>query len=107
MQVLFDVVLGGGVAAAFLGHHVNDDGAPGVGGRIAKCRLHGSDVVAVERSEVTHAERLEERRRLPHLAHGRRRAVQSPPHAVAERHALEQVIHDPPPLHIVRRLAQP
>jgi hypothetical protein len=72
VQVLLVVVLGGRVAAALLGEHVDEDRALlGQLDRVAERVLHLLDVVAVERADVAHAERLEERRRLEELAHAR------------------------------------
>jgi hypothetical protein len=70
VEVLLVVVLRGRVAAALLGEHVHHDGAfgrqlDGVAQRVLECL----DVVAVDRADVAHAERLEERRRLQELAH--------------------------------------
>ena len=70
VEVLLVVVLGRRVAAALLGEDVDDDRALGrelVG--VAERLLELVDVVAVDRADVAHAERLEERRRLEELAH--------------------------------------
>ena len=69
VEVLLVVVLGGRVAAALLGEHVDDDRSLdrqllGVAQRI----LELGDVVTVDRAGVPHAERLEERGRLEELA---------------------------------------
>ncbi len=72
VEVLLVVVLGGGVAPALLGEHVHEDRAfVGQLDRVAERVLHLLDVVAVERTDVAHAECLEERRRLEELAHAR------------------------------------
>ena len=70
MEVLLVVVLGRRVAAALLGDDVDDDRPLGrqLDG-VAHGVLEGGDVVAVDRADVAHAERLEERRRLQDLAH--------------------------------------
>ena len=72
VEVLLVVVLGRRVAAALLGEDVDDDRALGrqLDG-VAQRLLERRDVVAVDRSDVAHAERLEERRRLQDLAHRR------------------------------------
>ena len=63
-----DVVLfGRGVAAAFLGQHVDDDRAVPLGG-VCEGLLHVLDVMAVDRPGVTHAQRLEEGVRRHHVA---------------------------------------
>ena len=72
VEVLLVVVLGRRVAAALLGEHVDDDRALGrqLDG-VAERRLELGDVVPVDRPDVAHAERLEERRWLEELADGR------------------------------------
>ena len=107
VQVLLVVALGRGVAAALLGHYMHHDGAVFVRSGVAERRLHGCDVVTVDGTHVAHAERLEEGRRLPHLAHRCGGAVDAAPHAVAQRHPVEQMVHRPSALHVVGRLAQP
>ena len=69
VEVLLVVVLGGRVPAALLGEHVDHDRA--LGGellRVAEGGFHLGHVVTVERADVAHAERLEERRWLEELA---------------------------------------
>ena len=71
MEVLLVVVLGGRVAATLLGEDVDDDRPvcrqfDGVAERL----LELGDVVTVDGSDVPHAERFEERRRLEELADG-------------------------------------
>ena len=68
--MLFVVVLGGGVAPALLREYVHEDRTLlGQFDCVAERVLHLFDVVAVERTDVAHAERLEERRWLEELAH--------------------------------------
>ena len=79
VQVLLVVVLGGRVAAALLGEDVDDDRPvrrqlDGVAERL----LELGDVVPVDRSDVAHAERLEERRRLEELADRRLERLDGP-----------------------------
>ena len=72
VEVLLVVVLGRRVAATLLGEHVDDDRP--LGGqlhRVVQGVLELGDVVPVDRPDVAHAERLEERRRLEDLAHRR------------------------------------
>ena len=64
VQALLVVVLGRRVAPALLGEHVHDDRALELGALRSAARA--LDVVAVDRPDVAHAERLEERRRLEH-----------------------------------------
>ena len=70
VEVLLVVVLGRRVTPTLLGEDVDEDRTvlrqlDGIVQRV----LHLLDVVAVERADVAHAERLEERRRLQELAH--------------------------------------
>ena len=72
VEVLLVVVLGRRIAAALLGHDVDDDRA--FGGQldgVAQRRFERRQVVPVDRADVADPERLEERRRLEELA-GRR-----------------------------------
>ena len=73
VEVLLVVVLGRRVAAALLGEDVDDDRALGrqLDGVARSACSSAGDVVAVDRADVAHAERLEERRRLQDLAHRR------------------------------------
>ena len=69
VEVLLVVVLGGRVAAPLLREHVHHDRTLGrqlLG--VAERLLEVGDVVAVDRADVPHAERLEERGRLQELA---------------------------------------
>ena len=59
VQALDVVLFGGGVAAALLGEHVDDDRAVPLGG-VREGLLHVLDVVAVDRPGVADAQRLEE-----------------------------------------------
>ncbi len=88
VEVLDRVVLGWGVSPSLLGEHVDDDRAVHLLGRSER-PLEGIDVVAIERPEVGHAEVLEERRRLEHVAEGVGGRVPSPPEHLAAR----QVAH--------------
>ena len=69
MEVLLVIVLRRRVAATLLREHVHED-RPLLGelDRITERVLHLLDVVAVERADVAHTERLEERRWLKELA---------------------------------------
>ncbi len=69
MQPLDVVLFGGGVATSLLGEHVHHDG-PVPLGRVEEGLLHVLDVVAVDGSGVTHAQRLEEGVGRHHVAHG-------------------------------------
>ena len=96
MEALHLVVLGGRVAATLLGEHVHDDRAVVLGGA-AQRLLHALDVVAVERARVAHAEVLEERRRLEHLAHGGDEPVDALLELVADhRHLVEDAVEARP-----------
>src|SRR5690606_38558598 len=58
VEAVGDVLHGRGVAAALLGDRVDDDGAAeGLGA--PQRELHGSEVVAVDRADVLHAQVLE------------------------------------------------
>ena len=105
MQVFLGVVFRRRVPAALVGDDMHDDGAIGVCGGVAQRRFHCCDVVTVDRAEVSHTERFEERRGLPHLSHRGCGAFDAPSHAVAQWHFVQQLIHGPASLHIVRRLA--
>ena len=67
VEALDVVLFGGGVAAALLGEHVDDDRAVPLGG-VGEGLLHVLDVVAVDRPGVAHAQRLEEGVRRHHVA---------------------------------------
>ncbi len=67
MEALDVVLFGGRVAATLLGEHVDDDGAVPLGG-VREGLLHVLDVVAVDRTGVPHAQRLEEGVRRHHVA---------------------------------------
>ena len=82
VEVLDGVLLGGGVALALLGEHVDDHGAVQLGG-VAQGPLDTFDVVAVEGAGVADAQLLEEGGRLPHLAHGGLGGVEAPGQALA------------------------
>ena len=69
VEVLFVVVLGRRVAVSFARENVNDDGAV-VFGCVLERGLELSYVVPVYGARVANAERLEECRWFPHLAHG-------------------------------------
>ena len=69
VEALDRVVLGGRVAPALLGEHVDDDRAVVLGG-VAQRLLQPSMSWPSNGPGVAHAEVLEERRRLEHLAHG-------------------------------------
>ncbi len=86
VEALHLVVLGGRVPATLLREDVHDDRAV-VLGRVAERLLHALDVVAVERARVPHAEVLEERRRLEHLAHGGHEPVDALLELVADHRA--------------------
>ena len=71
VQVLLVVVFRRRVPAALLGEDVHEDRAFGRQlDCVAERSLQLLDVVAVDRADVAHPERLEERRRLEELAHG-------------------------------------
>ncbi len=84
MEALLVVLLGRRVAATLLGEHVDHDRALVVLGGVAERALEALEVVAVERAGVAHAERLEEHRRLEHLAEAGHRALEAPGEVVAE-----------------------
>ena len=70
MEVLLVVVLGRRIPATLLGQHVDEDRTVlGQLDRIVQRVLHLLDVVTVERADVPHTERLEERRGLEELPH--------------------------------------
>ena len=70
VEMLLVVVLGRRIAAALLGQHVHEDRAVFRQlDRVVQGVLELFDVVAVERADVAHAQRFEERRRLQELAH--------------------------------------
>ena len=92
MEALHLVVLGRRVAATLLREDVHDD-RPVVLGGVAERLLHALDVVAVERARVPHAEVLEERRRLEHLAHGGHEPVDALLELVTDhRHLVEHAV---------------
>ena len=76
VEALDRIVLRGRVAAALLRDDVHDDRTVELG-RVAQRLLHALDVVAVERAGVADTERLEEGRRLEHLAHRGDEAVEA------------------------------
>ncbi len=78
------VLFGGSESLALLGEHMDDDRPVELGG-VLEGLFHRGDVVTVEGAHVADAEILEERRRLPHLAHRRFR------HA----HATADLLADP------------
>ena len=85
VEVLLVVVLGRRIAATLLRQDVHEDRAvlrqlDGVVQRV----LHLLDVVSVERADVPHAERLEERRRLQELADAGLERVHRRPGLVAD-----------------------
>ncbi len=103
VQPLDRVLLGRLVAPALLGAHVDHDRAV-VLGRVAQRALHPGDVVAVERARVAHAQHLEERRRLEHLAQGRQGALDAPLQLVADDRDLVQQPVEPRPIADVGRV---
>jgi hypothetical protein len=65
---VFDRILfGWGVASTLLGQHVDHDRSVELGS-VGQGVFDLGDVVAVERAQIVDAKRLEERRRLEHLA---------------------------------------
>ena len=72
------------MALPLLGEDVHDDGAVADFVGVAERLFEALDVMAVERPGVADPELLEERGRLPHLAHGRFGCFQTPLELVAE-----------------------
>ena len=83
MEALLLVLLGRRVALALRGEDVDDDRPVELGG-VAQRLLEAADVVAVERAAVADAERLEEDRRLEHLAQPGPGARQAPGDVLAD-----------------------
>ena len=59
MEALFFVLFGELVTSALLGDDMHDNGAV-EGGRLAESLFHTGDIMTVERTDVAHAQRLEE-----------------------------------------------
>ena len=107
VEVLLVVVLGRRVATALLGEDVDDDRLVELG-RVAEGVLHGLDVVAVDRADVAHPERLEEHRRahvLPHRGLHRLDALLGL--AAHERQAPQQLLQPALAAHVDRVEADP
>ena len=70
MQTLNRVILGGAVATAFLGEHMNDLGTTRHGRGVAERFFKSGGVVAVEGTRIANAECFEERGRFECFANG-------------------------------------
>ena len=102
--MLLVVVLGRRVAAALLGEHVHDDRTfDGQLDGVPERLLELGDVVAVDGTDVAHAERLEERRRLEELAHaGLQRVDCSFGRRTDQRKVVEELLEPPLATHVHR-----
>ncbi len=103
VQALLVVLLGRRVAAALLREHVDHDRALVVLGGVAERPLEALEVVAVEGAGVAHPERLEEHRRLEHLAEAGHRALEAPGEVIADHGHLAHHLLQAGPLAQVAR----
>jgi hypothetical protein len=97
VEVLLLILLGRRVALALLGEDVDHDRTVELGG-VAERFFQPRNVVAVERAAVADAERLEEDRRLEHLAQPGSGTGEAPGHVLADHGDLADDLLGPTPL---------